>query len=198
MERLRGLEGRLTGISATYSSELAYGIADRRGHLDQARQLLEENQRIAMSQGLTDIAGYQNNMADLDRLQGRYAAAQRRLAEHAEAVIEEGNPYMTLSACETMAAVMGPKHPLLSARAFGCASTTRLVEGIPHPEIIEAEEELVLSAIRALVDEDAWETAWERGRGENIVDLFREMAAVTIPDDHADVDGVESRNDDGA
>ena len=97
LERLRGLEGRLTGISATYSSELAYGIADRRGHLDQARQLLEENQRIAMSQGLTDIAGYQNNIADLDRLQGRYAAAQRRLAEHAEAVIEEGNPYMTLS-----------------------------------------------------------------------------------------------------
>jgi len=68
--------------------------------------------------------------------------------------------------------------------------------GNPAPR--EAEEELVLSAIRALVDEDAWETAWERGRGENIVDLFREMAAVTIPDDHADVDGVESRNDDGA
>jgi len=72
------------------------------------------------------------------------------------------------------------------------------VEGIPNTEYNMAEAERVLSAIRPLVDEDAWRTAWERGRGENIVDLFREMAALPIPDDHADVDGVESRNDDGA
>jgi len=134
LERLRGLEGRLTGISATYSSGLAYAIADRRGHLDQARQLLEENQWIRMSQGLTDIGLYQNDLADLDLLQGRCAAAQRRLAEHAEAVIEEGDPRVTLTACETMAAAMGPKHPLLCARVSGCASITRLVEGIPNIE----------------------------------------------------------------
>jgi len=58
-----------------------------------------------------------------------------------------------------MAATIGPKHPLLCARVYGCASTTRLVEGLPHTEYMKAQDEQVLSAIRPLVDQDAWETA---------------------------------------
>jgi len=115
----------------------------------------------------------------------RWETAQRRLAEACEKIIENDDPWVMIETVETMAAAIGHDHPLLSARVFACAATARVVERVPNTEGVEPEIERLLSDIRPVADPVEWEAAWELGTSENIVDLFRELAALPVPGESA-------------
>lgn len=169
-----------TPLVSLFLGELGYTIADSSGDLSGARDHLVEMVDLLTHLGW-ERHEFENNLADVDLQLGRRAAAQRRLSDAAAEFVAMPRMFVVLIAAETMAAAVGPEHPLMCARVYGCTSVTRVVEALANDAYGDAEDERVLAEIRPLVDEESWDRAWEQGRGESVIDLFLEMAALPLP-----------------
>jgi hypothetical protein len=82
-----------------------------------------------------------------------------------------------------MAESIGLREPLLYARVRGSAAATRERQGKRVNEDLDEEIGGIDARVRALVSPEEFEAAVERGRDEEIVDLFMEMTRVA-PSEH--------------
>ena len=82
---------------------------------------------------------------------------------------------MILFQCEDLAGALADREPLLYARTLGCTQATAKREGM-STEVDQINIELLLRA-QSLVSPQEWAAAEARGRQDNVVDLFRELAA---------------------
>lgn len=85
-------------------------------------------------------------------------------------------------------ATSSPTSRATSRRPASTAGTEayRVVEAIPLDPVNAANDAAALEPVRALVSPEAWATAFEQGRSEDMFDLLRQMAAVPVPPSGSD------------
>jgi predicted ATPase/class 3 adenylate cyclase len=164
----------------TLALDLSFLVAYYAEDYDRARAVIAELEaRTSGSQSQATMR--HNDLADMDLQEGNPRAAQARLAQAAEEIIAVGDPDTLIIAALTFGAAIGDLDPLLCARAYGCAHHTSVVEGIPNDEYGEAEDKAVMDRVRALTDGDSFDQAYAAGQGEELAEVFREMAALPVP-----------------
>jgi hypothetical protein len=152
--------------------------AYRSGDLERALEFLERETRYFEEIGdIRQLTICTNNMADVELMLGRHAAAAARLVAGTERVVELGELETSRVYLQTFAQVIGERAPLLVAKADGAASSLSEATGLA-PEGSEPEDlhESVLEPVRALVPRAAWTTAVEEGRSTPAAAMLRELA----------------------
>lgn len=153
----RGISSSLTILGA---------VAEHRGEYAQAAALHEESLAVRRARG--DRGGIQSSLRILGGLAARRGAYAQAVALYTEslALARELKNTWGLAAClEGLAGLseaMG--QPERAARLFGIASALRAPIHVPPLPVDRAGYERTVARVRATLEEDIFNTAWEEGR----------------------------------
>jgi tetratricopeptide (TPR) repeat protein len=146
---------------------------------DRAREPLETALALVRAtRGHTALARVIATVARLRRMQGRPEEARVLLVESLALRRRAGNRLGIAECLEGLAAVAATEHPPRAARLLGAATALRERLGAPLPPADRPEQEHCLSAIRAVVGEADFATAWASGQALD----WREAAAEALAD----------------
>lgn len=161
--------------------ELPYLIAVNDEEFDEARTHLEREGQLIRELGMErEQLMWVNNMADLDVETARHEDARRRLSEHCEAYIAQGDLDLLQYALSTFAAAIGPVDEVLAARAYGAADGIRVLENLPLAERDHKATDAQLRPTRDSLGPARWEAEVEIGRRMDVAVLLRELSAVSL------------------
>jgi predicted ATPase len=178
LDAMRALSREPGDAAHQAALEGTFFVGINTGDYETARAALDELGSVSGSDVGWRRSMVANGLADLDVREGRYAAAQQRLALESEATLAMGDIEHVLIQCETLAEAVGLREPLAYARVLGSAAATREREALPRRDLLEDELAELDGQIRERVTAEEFAAAYERGRGESIVDLFRDLAVL--------------------
>ena len=140
-------------------------VAFYQGDYMAARLLHEESLAILRELGANHgISQSLHNLAEVAKAQGDYERATALYRENLTLWWEVGNRNISydLEGLATLASAQG--QPERAARLFGAAESHREAMGTPLPPVDRAEYECSVVAVRAQLDEEAFQGAWAQGR----------------------------------
>jgi non-specific serine/threonine protein kinase len=144
-------------------------LAWRCGDFDRAEAAYHESLAVA-AQAHGDVphellAANKNNLAELDRCRGNYAAAEPLYLEALAAWKAVGNRLeLALAMSGLGGTAAGLDHPRRAARLLGAADAERDALGVALDEINQAEHERMCAHARSLLSPEDWESAYEQGQ----------------------------------
>jgi predicted ATPase/DNA-binding SARP family transcriptional activator len=145
-------------------------VARREGEYRRARALLEESLAISREVGSKgDTAVSLNELGKLAYSQGDYGDA-RALFEESLAIPRElfDKPVVAITLEELAKTAGAQGDGFRAARLFGAAEALREACGQARPDNDRADEERVVAAVRANMDEEAFAAAWAAGRAMSV------------------------------
>ncbi len=164
------------GLVARALGNLA-GIEESLGHLDRARELLEQS--LAILDGLGDpheAAVQRQNLANLLAMSGRVDEAGDLARGLVDRVLELRNPNLTMAFANTfMNILIRLGDPVRAARLFGAEEAMHARLELPNPyqdeELAEA-----LDLVADVMSPEEWDRHRRTGNGERVEDLLAELA----------------------
>jgi predicted ATPase/DNA-binding CsgD family transcriptional regulator len=154
-------------------------IACEKGEYDRARSLVTE--AAVINRDLNDRRGLIRSLWGLGRValgQDDLSVARASYEESLALAREIGDQWFVAAGMEGLAAVAAArKQPERAACLFGAASTLRKAIGAPMPTPHRTEHERGVAAARALLDERAFDSAWQHGS------TLTPDQAIAIPED---------------
>jgi DNA-binding CsgD family transcriptional regulator/tetratricopeptide (TPR) repeat protein len=149
-----------------------------RGDDKRAQELCEES--LAIRRALGYKGGAAHTLAILGRIALHQGAYERATAYYTESLAlrqETGEKEGIATALEGLAAVTGMQgQPVRAARLYGFAASLRALLGAPLPPIDRPTYQQSVAAIRAHLEEPAFQSAWTQGQAMTREEALAEAA----------------------